>query len=527
LFAVNTLPSGWAETGRSTLYSSNITHNASGLTLVQNTAGQHSGIVCQTPLNMLQENSFKFKFNTLPEIYGGGAAGANGFYIGLFEKQQMYWYDVPYSSTGKGVSVMLGNYTNDLRVDYIDIGVTTQPSTVSNIAPLQAAPVVPDIITEYTVKIKPDASKGYIFTINDIALGTGGTAPDLSILKTRIAASEVASQLYLSLGINSQSASGASFTITELNGVSLKIGGNSSSIASSSGSTSTNSSSTSNASSSSIITKAPQPIDSWVANAWPGATGISSQANNGLKIKSTSTLPYGLVYNAKVNINTGFSLNVNIDKITGYYGDTADADYNSRYFVLSIGSNNKIFRYNTTDHDGYGIAILFRPIKITSTNPTNHLYINMANYYIPGVPGVVNNSGGTGFGHSPSIETQFQSFEQGKNYKLEFKSDSSAGYALYMNGTKIVKMDGSNIDLNFLKGKFTNNQVYVSFAMAGNMESTITRVNGTSLALTGDSSPESGDSKSGLPLVVVLMVCSLLAAFAVFRTSTVLKWQKQ
>lgn len=509
-----TVPDGWQATGRSTLYNTTVSHDTEGITFVQDTPVQHSGLVYLTKVNMNNTNTVKFKFNQLPELYAAAPNNQNGLYITLSEEPNMFWFGIQnqFATIGKTFSIQISDNGTMIRGDFKKIpAAATFQNWNGGIGVITGESLVAD--TENTLTITPDGTLGYIVSLNGNVFKIGGTDDlPLTDLSSAISGSTISNLLYFSIGVNTAATVGTSVTITEVNGVSMKVAAPTAEAtatptveatatptveATATPTVEATATPTTEAvaTTTPVVTEAPQPIDEWVESGWPEATGDTSQTTAGLKIKNLERLPYGLVYNNKLDIEDGFSLNITLDKITGYYGDATDADSNARYYVLSIGSNNKIFRYSREDHDGHGLAIIFRPIIAKETDP-NDVYINIVNYYIPGLLGAANNADGTGYGFSPPLATKYNSFKQGQNYKLEFKPDSTSGYALYINGTKITKVDGTPIDLNFLKGAFTNDEVYVSFAAAGLMEATITKLNNVSLGLSsgGDTAPETSDS---------------------------------
>jgi hypothetical protein len=417
-FAANAdeiMPMLWTKTGRSTYYNSTVTQDGTGIKLIQNAVVQHSGLAYDVPVSLLNEVTFKFRLNQLPDAFGGGAEGANGLYISLFEKEQMYWYDVPYASTGDGFMMMLGYYGADLRVDYKDMGLTTA-GAVGNLAALQAGAVAFNTTTEYTVKITPDATKGFIITVNNVEMGTSGVAPDLSLIKTRMDSGLLSSNLYLSVGINSQTTAGSSFTLTEINGTSL---------AKTSSTSQTN-------------------VQNWTKTGWPNSNGaLSYVAGSGVKlVNNGDALAASASYNTTVDVTKGVRIKFKINKLPAQYS----AETPNTGFVFSFTTKKGLFDKDDTTNKGLGGTIM-----PWISSPYNSLF-NIVNCYMDG-------TAETEYKFYSDLSswnrTSVQLLADGTEYAFDFQPDATYGFVFKLNGQ--VLTNGATIcDYTALAAKMAN-----------------------------------------------------------------------
>ena len=463
VYADSSMPLWWVQTGRSTYYNSTVTYDGSGLKLVENVAAQHSGLAYEIPVSLSSEISFKFKFNQLPELYGAGAAGANGLYVGLFAKKQMYWYGVPYTSIGAGLTSELSYNGADLRVNYTDEGLTTA-GAAGTTAPLQAGAIKFDTSTEYTVTIDPDATKGLIFKINGVVMGTSGVAPNLSIVNTKIASGVLSNNLYLSIGVCSATVTGASFTITQLNGQSLG-------------------------------TPVGSVSSNWVKSGWAGSNGIVNFTANGVNVKNNgTTLLTAATNDTPVDVTKGFNVKFTINKTPSQYSATNQ----NTGFCLGFTTQERTFDPNDSSNKGFGV-VMYPWVSA----PFNSLF-STVNCYMNG------NTSGDYKNYSSSSQWNRATAvlkTDGTENSLDFIPDLTYGFVIRLNGVTVTT-DGTNIcDYSALMAEFVNGQfpknLYFSIGVRDQTQTgtsfTITELNGVRMvynALNFNSYNAKDDGKS-------------------------------
>ena len=220
------VPDGWTATGRATYYNSTIYQNSKGITVKQDTAAQHSGIACNTKLDLNEPIVFKLKFNTLPAYnLVPPSVNQNGLYITFSEKPQMYWYGVHnaafYSSIGKNFSIQLSDTAGFTRVDLKKILASASVTNWNGgYGIISGQHLIQD--NEYTIQIAPHATKGYEVSVDGYVVTTDvGANLNLTDMSNAITAGNISNMMYLSVGVNNATSTGASITLTELNGVSL------------------------------------------------------------------------------------------------------------------------------------------------------------------------------------------------------------------------------------------------------------------------------------------------------------------
>lgn len=219
--AAVSVPAGWAQTGRHVYFRSTISVDSNGTSVTQDVQVQHSGLVYESKIDLSEPVTVKFRFNTLPTLYGTTPNNQNGLFITFAENPQMFWFGVQnyFTAIGKCYSIQMSDNGNMIRFDLKKI---TASGVISNwndgLGVIEGGKLIQG--KDYLLVVSPHPTKGYEITLDGIPVTSEEMGSlDLSELKNAISGGSIPEKLHFSIGINDASKSGASFTITELNGI--------------------------------------------------------------------------------------------------------------------------------------------------------------------------------------------------------------------------------------------------------------------------------------------------------------------
>lgn len=214
-------------------------------------------------------------------------------------------------------------------------------------------------------------------------------------------------------------------------------------------------------------------IEDWINVG--GSNCTVTESGSTVVVEGTGYYPNantGVIYAKEIDVSD-VSIEFEINEICGKENDGFDS-------WISLGIfTKKAYMDITNPAKTEGIVLLIRP----------------------------NNTGGARVQYMSLIEGQsfgskgngtVAEFDEGNTYTLAFKSDDTAGYALYINNEKIMHL-GAAADLNFLNDVFDTGKGYLALSMSDNqdtnMKITITKLNGKT-AIGGESTSESATSET-------------------------------
>jgi len=223
---------------------------------------------------------------------------------------------------------------------------------------------------------------------------------------------------------------------------------------------------------------------------------VVTQASTGIQIYSekgqfdTTVNASGVIYNTPVNPDD-FSVEFTVQKIAESAGNDAWISFcllnTKAYFYLNPALDHGIVSLLKVDNAKLHVS----PFAVTT-------------------------------GYNAGAEADITGNPVGKTYKVEIKKNAGGQYDYSVNGTAVATLDVASV--------FTGNQIYLSMGLSSKnpleMQITITKINGTSLAAAVSSSsstanPGTGDKGSSpLPFYMILSAIAIAITLVLIKKKT-------